>query len=399
MARAPRSPIRKADLPAGLAVDWSPANQGWLVRWHDAVLRVLTDPQEVRDYVRDLKRKGNPESPSGLRRVHITDAAGVRLYNRLLSDGGPVYVFESGNGFVTQDQVRQHNWRVGDGWPEAPAQGGAVAGAARNPRPAHTLRDAWMVPGGQFWLRKDAPPGDYQSGSKLGRVSKAEARRVAALPASDRLPSTRALKLWWVPPYYVAAKEGRWRVEGGHLRPLWVWERGALPSGESLYPEENPADAPAAGYKLDQAAGTERGRQQLQVALVGEALAMAWPAGRATLHEARRAVAGAYGSLGSQHPMGDRYGDFRAVADAAARELQGRWRDREADAPATAARNPRAKATAGLGELQGGKVQAVAFPRADWTNKSARDWCKRNDFRTGRPTHTSGYFRFRQYDP
>ena len=157
--------------------------------------------------------------------------------------------------------------------------------------------------------------------------------------------------------------------------------------------------APAAGYKLDQAAGTERGRQQLQVALVGEALAMAWPAGRATLHEARRAVAGAYGSLGSQHPMGDRYGDFRAVADAAARELQGRWRDREADAPATAARNPRAKATAGLGELQGGKVQAVAFPRADWTNKSARDWCKRNDFRTGRPTHTSGYFRFRQYDP
>jgi hypothetical protein len=52
-------------LPDGLSVKWSPANQAWLVMWHETVLRILNTKAEVTDYVRDLwpaDPRSNPAS-------------------------------------------------------------------------------------------------------------------------------------------------------------------------------------------------------------------------------------------------------------------------------------------------------------------------------------------------
>jgi len=43
--------LGKVPLPDGIFVDWSPVNQAWLVRWHETPLRVISDPQELHDYL------------------------------------------------------------------------------------------------------------------------------------------------------------------------------------------------------------------------------------------------------------------------------------------------------------------------------------------------------------
>ena len=38
-------------VPPGINVVWSPVNQGWIVKWHDSVLRVINTKQELKDYL------------------------------------------------------------------------------------------------------------------------------------------------------------------------------------------------------------------------------------------------------------------------------------------------------------------------------------------------------------
>ena len=54
------------------------------------------------------------------------------------------------------------------------------------------------------------------------------------------------------------------------------------------------------------------------------------------------------------------------------------------------------KATEKAAKKEGGQVIAVAFDRASWTNNAAREWLKRNKFKTGAPEHTANYWRFGQ---
>jgi hypothetical protein len=49
-------------LPDAISVQWAPANQAWLVLWNDQVLRVISDREELRDYLRNLgARTINPK--------------------------------------------------------------------------------------------------------------------------------------------------------------------------------------------------------------------------------------------------------------------------------------------------------------------------------------------------
>lgn len=48
-------PHRFKNLPAGIRVEWSRANQAYFVMWHDDVLRVVRTPEEVDDILRDLQ--------------------------------------------------------------------------------------------------------------------------------------------------------------------------------------------------------------------------------------------------------------------------------------------------------------------------------------------------------
>lgn len=51
------------------------------------------------------------------KRVHITDAAGKPLYNRLWDDGiGNVLPFESNYGFIDRLDIARYGWQVRDGW-------------------------------------------------------------------------------------------------------------------------------------------------------------------------------------------------------------------------------------------------------------------------------------------
>lgn len=38
-------------LPEGIHVKWSPVNQAWIVAWNTSVLRTITDPHELHDYI------------------------------------------------------------------------------------------------------------------------------------------------------------------------------------------------------------------------------------------------------------------------------------------------------------------------------------------------------------
>jgi hypothetical protein len=42
------------ELPPGLYVQWSPVNEGWIVTWHDTVLRVISDEAELKSYIKEL---------------------------------------------------------------------------------------------------------------------------------------------------------------------------------------------------------------------------------------------------------------------------------------------------------------------------------------------------------
>ena len=55
------------------------------------------------------------------RKVHIRNLDGKLLYTRLYDDGTNVLVFESGNGFLTREQVASACWRIEAGWPETTA--------------------------------------------------------------------------------------------------------------------------------------------------------------------------------------------------------------------------------------------------------------------------------------
>jgi hypothetical protein len=49
-------------------------------------------------------------------RVHVRDADGALLYNRLTDDGTGLLRFEV-YGFVTVDTCRRNRWQICDGWP------------------------------------------------------------------------------------------------------------------------------------------------------------------------------------------------------------------------------------------------------------------------------------------
>lgn len=49
-------------------------------------------------------------------KIHITDASGNKLYNRLHDDGGNVLTFESGNGHVCRDRCQREGWIIVEGW-------------------------------------------------------------------------------------------------------------------------------------------------------------------------------------------------------------------------------------------------------------------------------------------
>ena len=50
------------------------------------------------------------------RKVHITDANGKIIYNRLWDDGTLVIRFDSGSGFVDRLMVKVRSWVIVDGW-------------------------------------------------------------------------------------------------------------------------------------------------------------------------------------------------------------------------------------------------------------------------------------------
>jgi hypothetical protein len=43
---------RQHKLAGGLWVQWSPVNLSWLVGWHGAILRSISDREELLDYLR-----------------------------------------------------------------------------------------------------------------------------------------------------------------------------------------------------------------------------------------------------------------------------------------------------------------------------------------------------------
>lgn len=52
-------------LPDGINVQWSPVNQAWIVAWNTSVLRTITDPHELHDYVAKQLVRGYSASTLG----------------------------------------------------------------------------------------------------------------------------------------------------------------------------------------------------------------------------------------------------------------------------------------------------------------------------------------------
>ena len=69
---------------------------------------------------------------------------------------------------------------------------------------------------GTYWGRR-------AKDSKILRLKDNEAQRVVSRKASRKTPSDWLL-IWWVPPEY--AKEAKWRIEKGWIKPLWDWGKG-----------------------------------------------------------------------------------------------------------------------------------------------------------------------------
>lgn len=53
-----------------------------------------------------------------MRQIHITDANGRRLFNRLWDNGSLTLTFDSGFGFVDRLLVAERGWVILDGWPD-----------------------------------------------------------------------------------------------------------------------------------------------------------------------------------------------------------------------------------------------------------------------------------------
>ena len=76
--------------------------------------------------------------------------------------------------------------------------------------------------GGQYWGRR-------ASDSKVMRLKDAQAKAIIKKPSMspDEANELGWLAVFWVPPEYVQAREGKWRVQKGFIKPAWSWERGS----------------------------------------------------------------------------------------------------------------------------------------------------------------------------
>jgi hypothetical protein len=58
-------------------------------------------------------------------RVHVRDAQGQMVFNRLLDEGSARLRFHSGHGWVDKRDLRLHGWTLHPGWPESSSANGA----------------------------------------------------------------------------------------------------------------------------------------------------------------------------------------------------------------------------------------------------------------------------------
>jgi hypothetical protein len=70
--------------------------------------------------------QGKDADRLGVRRVHVRDARGSLLFNRLEDSGGEQMRFASGHGWVNKYDLAAHGWTLHAGWPSADAEAEAA---------------------------------------------------------------------------------------------------------------------------------------------------------------------------------------------------------------------------------------------------------------------------------
>ena len=84
--------------------------------------------------------------------------------------------------------------------------------------------------GGKYYKRR-------AKDSRIVVMKPREAQMQSKTPADPHSPPQDpdgALAIFYVPPEYEAAREGKWRIESGYIKPIWTWDFG--PSREEPYP-------------------------------------------------------------------------------------------------------------------------------------------------------------------